>query len=232
MWREKFCASLRDNDVLGTMLSLESVEDVNVYLTGTQQHNTPLTFAILRDAPVAVIECMLDKSADMEMRQKHFGDTPLHCAVKRGNLDVISLLASRGCDMNSKSRSTNTPLHEAVRRGNLLLVRVLLEHGAVPRICNGDNQTSIHLASGRGHSQVLRELLKYDPDLDAQDTYECTALHYACMYNYEACAMLLLDGGADTSIRNASHKTALDTAKLKNLGGIIRLFDRKKLSSC
>lgn len=58
-----------------------------------------------------------------------FGETPLHCAAKKGNLTRISdCLNTPGVDINCQDWSGFTPLHEAVGANKMEAVQLLLQH--------------------------------------------------------------------------------------------------------
>ena len=57
--------------------------------------------------------------------------TPLHWAVRRGDIDRVSALAGRG-NLEARDFQGRTPLHIAVLSGHDDIVKLLLERGADP----------------------------------------------------------------------------------------------------
>ena len=57
------------------------------------------------------------------------GRTPVHLAVERGNLDVLTNLIQRGARLNERDGRGWTPLHHAASRGDNELIGYLLEKG-------------------------------------------------------------------------------------------------------
>ena len=106
-------------------------------------------------------------------------DSPLHAAVKLGDVSGVSDELAEGCDPNLRGAGMCTPLHLAAKRGQLETVRVLLEAQAdinlrtarvsTGRECYGDgaqvvasgHETALHLALASGHSEVISELLQH-----------------------------------------------------------------------
>ena len=57
-------------------------------------------------------------------------ETPLHDAVKNGNLQEVHALIQKGINLDSKDASGETPLHYAAIFGQETIVEVLLKKGA------------------------------------------------------------------------------------------------------
>lgn len=59
--------------------------------------------------------------------------TPLHVACKWGKINMVSLLITKGADIEAKTRDGLTPLHCAARSGHDQVVDLLLESKAPMR---------------------------------------------------------------------------------------------------
>jgi ankyrin repeat protein len=62
---------------------------------------------------------------------------------------------------------------------------------------------------------VLQKLIDLNADLDQKDKYGDTALTYACETKNAAAALLLVNAGANITIKSSDGQTALDIAKRK-----------------
>jgi len=58
------------------------------------------------------------------------GDTLLHAAVIRADIQDVSLLVKAGADVNAQGDLGNTPLHHAASRGLLEIAKTLVASGA------------------------------------------------------------------------------------------------------
>ncbi len=58
------------------------------------------------------------------------GDTPLHVAAVRGDVQIGRLLIGAGADLNVCGEMKLTPLHEAISRGYVEFAKLLLAAGA------------------------------------------------------------------------------------------------------
>ena len=54
------------------------------------------------------------------------GNSPLHYACMRGNLEVVKLLHIKGANMTIKNLSNLTPLHLAIYHSHYFIVHYLL----------------------------------------------------------------------------------------------------------
>lgn len=136
-----------------------------------------LLFAIRRGFPSAGVEKMLSLGFDPNISSPGAtapsddpvtilrGAAPLHYAARRGDLDVIGLLASHGADLNARDALGNSPMmyanahamaslvrgngevslerlarrdDERLRDNAVAVVRSLLALGADPRVCGHD----------------------------------------------------------------------------------------------
>ncbi|XP_003743091.1 acyl-CoA-binding domain-containing protein 6 [Galendromus occidentalis] len=62
----------------------------------------------------------------------------------------------------------------------------------------------LHWASDQGHVDLVRYLLrKFPDDVNVRDKSGLTALHYACCCDYAEIAQILLEHGADPSLKDA-----------------------------
>lgn len=58
------------------------------------------------------------------------GNTPLHCAVRAGKLDLIDYLITKGADINAKNDFVDTPILIAQNKGMISIINYLRSKGA------------------------------------------------------------------------------------------------------
>uniref|UniRef100_A0A670J4V5 NFKB inhibitor beta n=1 Tax=Podarcis muralis TaxID=64176 RepID=A0A670J4V5_PODMU len=104
------------------------------------------------------------------------GYTPLHVAVLRKDLDVVSLLISGGADLNKPELSCGrSPLHLAVESQNPEVVECLLRAGADPESRMYVGYTPMYSALHRPDQkipQLLREFGSEEPDWDSEESLD------------------------------------------------------------
>ena len=166
-------------------------------------------------------------------REKNCGDADadsLFTAAVGGDLaEVERLVVGCGVDPNVQDKDGYTPLHYAAWKGHHKVVELLLEHGANPNIQKHDGETPLHLAVWEGHHKVVELLLEHGANPNIQENkYGYTPLHDAvnrCLknkfgrtplhftvsrYHVVDVVRVLLDHGADPTIRDNKGRTPLD----------------------
>ena len=69
---------------------------------------------------------LLSKNPDINIKNNE-GDTPLHKAVKSGNIDIVSELIIAGADISSYNNSFKTPIDIARENNNITILQILEE---------------------------------------------------------------------------------------------------------
>ncbi|XP_062996590.1 NF-kappa-B inhibitor beta [Elgaria multicarinata webbii] len=104
------------------------------------------------------------------------GYTPLHIAVLRKDVDMVSLLISAGSDLNKPELSCGrSPLHLAVESQNPEVVEYLLRAGADPEARMYVGYTPMYSAVHRPDQkipQLLREFGSEEPDWDSEESLD------------------------------------------------------------
>lgn len=80
------------------------------------------------DTRKAVVEVLLKSGANVNAKASRDGETPIHKAIARRDIEVVKLLVEYGADVNAISKSGVTSLYFA--RGSSAISELLKEHGA------------------------------------------------------------------------------------------------------
>ena len=85
----------------------------------------------------------------------------LWSAAENGDVRELTVVLSRGVDVDARNEHGMTALMRAARCGHAAAVRVLLEHGADPNVPRNDRFTSLALAAFFGHTETVRILIEH-----------------------------------------------------------------------
>lgn len=168
------------------------------------------------------------------------GRVPLVDAALAGDAEIVSLLLSRGAQLDVRAPDGTTPLHHAARRGHHAVVTVLasamranapasvLDAPAGPR-----RRTALHDAAAAGSIDAVTALLRLGADPNKRDTFGQTALHLLANVDplcAAAIASALVQAGVDLRPADARGFTPLHAAAaLDNVALVRELASRSHL---
>lgn len=126
--------------------------------------------------------------------------TPLHGAVRHGQLELAKNLVMNGARVNVYNDEGLTPLHYAVMSGNPEIVQYLIDHGAFLNVPEKElGSTELHLSVAMGYTDITDILLEHGAAMDVADYNGKTPFDYAMYYNHKGLGYDLLANGADDS---------------------------------
>jgi hypothetical protein len=128
-------------------------------------------------------------------------------AVQNRDNKRVRKLIDSGADLNQTS-GVWTPMLAAVAGNNEASLKLLLAAGASIDIRQPDGDTLVHRASGAN----LKTLVSHGADVNATNAKGATPLHYAARFGQLGSARMLLELGADRTLRDRDGKTPLDRA--------------------
>lgn len=161
-----------------------------------------------------------------------FYNTPLGCAMRDSDPEVLDLLVDLGVDISTAVIHYSdplapyipnpAPLHHAVMHGFIQLVRILLACGVDANQHDRFHRSMLSLAADYGHVEIVKLLLSRGADVQSTDYKGRAALSYATDRGYLAIVHLLLDAGAQINAADKNGCTPLMRAVLKNHDGLVR----------
>ncbi|XP_060784990.1 BRCA1-associated RING domain protein 1 isoform X2 [Neoarius graeffei] len=113
------------------------------------------------------------------MKRNHKGETPLHLAAIKGDVEVTKALLEQGADPNLKDHAGWTPLHEACNLGHVGVVKVLLQQGALINTPGYENDSPLHDAVRNSHAAVARLLLEHGASTTVLNIFGLRPVDYA-----------------------------------------------------
>ena len=150
------------------------------------------------------------------------GAPALYLAMREPAFKVAQvLMAAPGIKVDARTPQDESPLMMAALKGHTDWVKRLIAAGAD---VNKTGWTPLHYAATHGHLDPIRLLLDAHAYIDAESPNQTTPLMMAAHYGTRAAVQLLLDEGADPTIKNALDLTAIDFAQRANRQDVAELI--------
>ena len=163
-----------------------------------------------------IVTLLREKMASA-IRTNSDGQTLLHLAACRGNVDVAQRLlrlggGARMLDPDTAGLALQSPLHIAAREGHHAVVKLLVEKFFPIVARDGDGRTPLSYACEGGYLESVQVLLnaKRFAGVQITDKNRRTPLSYAAAEGHvDVVAVLVGQGGVDPNIKDVEGKTAL-----------------------
>lgn len=168
--------------------------------------------AVVQDNPREV-RSLLERGFDPNALDPS-GRPGLFIAVQRGSLKAAEVLADwPKTKVEWRSPKDESALMIAALKGDTELVRKLIARDAD---VNKTGWAPLHYAATGGHVDIIQILLDESAYIDAESPNKTTPLMMAAYYGTPEAVKLLLESGADATLRNQQGLTAFDFAEHGN----------------
>lgn len=154
--------------------------------------------AIARD-DVRGVRLQLLRGVSPNSPDPKLGPAIVYAAQEKAFAAMRVLLESPATDVNAFNKARESALMYAALHGQIDLVRRLVERGAQ---VNHPGWTPLHYAATTGQTEVIEFLLEKNAYIDAASENGTTPLMLAARGNHTRAARLLVERGADPSLRN------------------------------
>ncbi|KAF6215517.1 hypothetical protein GE061_010272 [Apolygus lucorum] len=160
--------------------------------------------------------------------QNYLGQTGLIVAAQQGHLNIVRLLLNNGADHEIVDAWGYNALMKAAACGHTAIFRLILRERKNLQ-CNTfmGIQTCLTEAATYGRTEIVKLCLEYDIktiDVTAEIS-GMTPLMLAVLGSHYNVVEILLENGANTSLRNSSSQTAKEIAVYLADQNIIKLID-------
>jgi ankyrin repeat protein len=131
------------------------------------------------------------------------GTTPLHWAVRAGDLVAVKTLLHDGANAKAANRYGVTPLALAAENGDAAVVEVLLAAGADAKGSLSNGQTMLMIAARTGNPAAIRALISHGAQTNVKENVLGeTAVIWAAAENHADAIKALVQAGADVNLRS------------------------------
>lgn len=166
-------------------------------------------------AEMGYLHCMnilLNSGCDPNLTIPDTSNTALHLAAEGGCNECISLLLQKGAIADARNYKGQTALHIAAHAHSVECVEMLLCQGSCnPNSEDNDKRTPLHSAVGRALNacEITELLIKKGACVNGGDIFGYTPLHVAALNESTQCVQILINNGADVSVKTKGGNSAL-----------------------
>ncbi|KAG6852937.1 hypothetical protein C0991_008009 [Blastosporella zonata] len=176
---------------------------------------------------VAVFQAFLDSGFNINTHLGHIGDILI---LSLRSPAVLTWALAHGADPNANRSGMRSALDLAVINGSTETVEALIAAGAHIK-----NTNALKVAAYYGRNEMIELLLTKGAEINEIPDYPQmakserddglgTALHAAAEAGHVPAVKLLLQKGADLSLKNSRGKTALELAQEKNYAHVVEVL--------
>jgi cytohesin len=131
------------------------------------------------------------------------GTTPLHLAVRAGDVAAVRRLLRDGANAKAANRYGVTPLSLAVENGDAPIIDALLAAGADANGSLSSGQTMVMIAARSGNPDAIRTLVAHGANVNARESVLGESpLIWAAVENHAAAIAALVSAGAEVNARS------------------------------
>jgi len=212
------CINTNINKLVSTQTAVEDLVKMHIEKQ-KDDHTTRFLFAASR-GDINTISIMCDQGFDPN-RTDYDSRSALMVSSMKGNTEVVKKLLGYRADPNLVDMHGSSALYEASRNGHEDTMEALLEKGA--RLCMSDSLAASVLdqAVFDGNILLLRRLLKAKIQVDASDYDKRTAVHLAAAEGNLAALKVLVEFGADLTVKDRWGNSVEDEAKRAQAGKLL-----------
>ena len=206
--------NIRGDTPLHVAVSTEKTDIVNTLLRmGASIHarntrnRTP--FQISLSISPAMVSTLL--TTDRINTSDDFGNSAIHIALQeKAAENILRAIILKGARLNAVDSNGKTPLRLAVDMNSLESAKLIADSGADPFLSAVDNKTPAEIAFTKGNL-CIRALFS-GRAINARDSSGNTILHIAAHQSTPDIITLLLELGANKTIKNIASELPIDIA--------------------
>ena len=160
-----------------------------------------------------MVELLVEKGAEVNAQSESL-KTALMLAAFYGKLNIVKLLRQKSASYDLKDKSGMSAIHYAVDGGNADTLEWILQDGADVNARDYSNGWTplLRAASVNSSKDIARVLVRYKARIDAMDKEDKTALMIATVNGNLQFVQVMIENGADFTIRTKFGKSLYELA--------------------
>jgi len=208
------CRNTKGDTPLHIAVSIARIDIVNILLkTGVSIHarNTKniTPFRTSLSISPSMVSTLLDNNRIYI--PDDYGNSVLHIALlEKSSDEIIKAVIRQGARINAIDNNGKTPLRLAIDLELWQAVKIIADSGADPFFVAADNKSPAEIAFAKGEMGI--RAVFSGKAISAKDSSGNTILHYAARLGGPDIISILLDLGANRSIKNISSESPNDIA--------------------
>ncbi|XP_022916147.2 serine/threonine-protein phosphatase 6 regulatory ankyrin repeat subunit B isoform X2 [Onthophagus taurus] len=188
----------------------------------------PLLLAVEAGNQSMCRELLSSQTADQLKAAAANGDTALHLAARRKDVDMVRILVDYGTSVDIRNGEGQTPLHIAAAEGDEVLVKYFYGVRASASVTDNQDRTPMHLAAENGHAGIIELLAdKFKASIFERTKDGSTLMHIASLNGHADCATMLFKKGVYLHMPNKDGARSIHTAARYGHVGIINTLIQK-----
>ncbi len=235
---ELFCMSMGSARLVQILLDAGANPNVHDDAIGW----SPLRYAVMF-GNLESVRALIAAGADVNirvpaLRREGEGTTPLIAAASDGRFEIAKLLIEAKADLNIADDDGWTPLMVAFQRQNWEMAQFFIDSGADLNAKNKNGMTvlmnAIYASSPDGRAifyngaELSMAIIPKVIDVNARNNRGETALMFASEEGLPDVTKMLIEYGADATLKDHSGKTALMKAKDDQIRSIFEFYGFKE----
>jgi hypothetical protein len=145
--------------------------------------------------------------------------------IALGNVEAVKTFLSNGNAIDSLYGKGQTLLFTAIKKDRTHKVaKYLLENGANPNLVT-DGLTPLMYAVAYQNHTMIKELITHKADVNFMSAEKQTAIVFAIKGRDAEALQILMDNGADSSIKIRDDYSAIDLAKEENIKELLKVLN-------
>lgn len=186
-------------------------------------------FATVHSADIKTVQEYITLGINIDL-QDDKRRTALMIAMYKNDFKMAKLLIDNNADVNIQDNKFNSPFLYACEKGSVNMLKIMYEKANTKNVFNIYGANALMLACENGHLETTKFLLENtDVDVNHVNNLSWTSLLEITILgndnsNYVQIVKLLLEHGADKTIKDKKGHDALYYAKARGLTNIEKLL--------